>query len=79
MMTRAFLKIASKQGWTLGGLMPTNEKDTMLDEIVSYVIAFLGFTFQWKMNFDVPFPFSLLLFPIELAEQFIRWSVSKVD
>mmetsp|Transcript_7925 Transcript_7925/g.11961 ORF Transcript_7925/g.11961 Transcript_7925/m.11961 type:complete len:321 (-) Transcript_7925:183-1145(-) len=79
MMTRAFLKIASKQGWTLGGLMPTNEKDTMLDEIVSYVIAFLGFSFQWKMNFDVPFPFSLLLFPIELAEQFIRWSVSKVD
>lgn len=77
-MTRAFLKIASKQGWTLGGLMPTDDKDTMLDEVASCVLAFLGFSFQWKMSFDVPFPFSLFLFPIELAEQFIRWSMIKV-
>lgn len=78
-MIRALMKIASKKGWTLGGLLPTDAKDTMLDEIGSYAIAFLGFSFQWKMNFDVPFPFSLLLFPFELAEQFIRWSVTQVD
>jgi len=78
-MTRSFMKIARKKGWTLAGLLPADDKDTFLDEIGSYAIAFLGFSFQWKLNFDVTFPFSLLLLPVEVAEQFIRWSVARVD
>jgi hypothetical protein len=59
-------------------MMPADDKDTMVDEFSSYALAFLGFTFQWEMGFDITFPFSLLLFPVELAEQFIRWSVTQV-
>lgn len=79
-MTRAWMKIARHKGWDLGGLVPTNDKETLLDEISSYVIAMVGFGFQWKMGFGmVPFPFNVLLFPLGCAEQFIRWSVARVD
>mmetsp|Transcript_13205 Transcript_13205/g.24810 ORF Transcript_13205/g.24810 Transcript_13205/m.24810 type:complete len:332 (+) Transcript_13205:353-1348(+) len=77
-MTRAWMKIATHKGWDLGGLIPSNHKDTLLDEISSYVIAMMGFGFQYKVGFgEVCFPFNVLLFPLGCAEQFIRWSVAR--
>lgn len=76
-MSRAALKIVNKKGWTLGGLIPADHKDTLIDEVTSYGLAFLGFTFQWKMNFGIPFPLNLFLLPIEVLENWIRWSITK--
>ena len=79
MVTRGLLSMCTKKGWEVGGLLPKDHKDTLLDEFTSYFIAFAGFTVQFKMNFNVPFPLNILLFPAEIAEQFIRWSVTKVN
>jgi len=79
LITRTIMSIAHKKGITLGGLIPADHKETQIDEMGSYVLAAMGFIFQWKMNFDMPFPFNILLLPVEFAENFVRWSVTKVD
>ena len=76
-ISRTLLKIAHKKGVTMNGLIPADDKDTYIDEAASYVFAFLGIWFQFKLNFDLPFPFNLFLWPVEMVEQLIRWSITK--
>merc|ERR1711982_7900 len=45
---RALIRILSRKGVTLNGLIPTNHEDTSADEVVSYALAGLGFYFQFK-------------------------------
>eukprot|EP00567_Pseudictyota_dubia_P012265 CAMPEP_0197441710 /NCGR_PEP_ID=MMETSP1175-20131217/7920_1 /TAXON_ID=1003142 /ORGANISM="Triceratium dubium, Strain CCMP147" /LENGTH=332 /DNA_ID=CAMNT_0042972035 /DNA_START=105 /DNA_END=1103 /DNA_ORIENTATION=+ len=73
MMSRALMKIARKKGLTF---VPEKEEDTNLDEITSYVFAGLGFYFQFKLGFDISFPFNIILAPFELAEYWIRWTIT---
>ncbi|KAL7554977.1 hypothetical protein ACHAWF_018550 [Thalassiosira exigua] len=54
-----------------------SHEDTKVDEIASYAFAGLGFYFQYERNFSVPFPLNIVLFPVEIAEQYIRWAVAK--
>jgi len=70
--TRALLRILKKKEI----YAPGDLDDTFVDEILGYGVAFLGFYFQFKMNFSVPFPFNVLLFPLEIAENYIRWMVT---
>ena len=79
MVSRALLRILNKKGMTLGGLLPADDKDTSFDEIVAYVLAAIGFYFQFKINFSLPFPLNILLFPFSYAEYYLRWVVTKVD
>jgi hypothetical protein len=79
MMARATLAALVHRKITLGGLIPANDADTMFDEILSYGLAALGFYFQFSLNFDVPFPFNLLLWPLEFVEYYIRWSITKAQ
>lgn len=60
----------------LGGLVVADHSKTRFDEYMSYGFAFLGFYFQWRMGFGMPFPFNLILWPFEFAEWFIRWSIT---
>ena len=60
----------------LGGLVTANHEDSYLDEVMSYIFAACGFYFQFKMGFDMPFPFNLLLWPLEVAEWWIRWAIT---
>jgi len=53
-----------------------NPDDTYLDEVVAYILAFVGFYFQYNHSFAVPFPFNVLLFPVKIAETYIRWAVT---
>jgi len=53
-----------------------DHEDTSADEIASYVFAGLGFYFQYQMKFDAPFPLNVILWPVELAETYIRWAVT---
>jgi hypothetical protein len=76
-MSRAIMAICCKKGWRLGGLIKENEEDTSFDENMSYVFAALGFYFQYKLGFDMPFPFNILLWPLEVAEYYIQWSITK--
>lgn len=76
-MTRSIMSIAYKKEITFGGLIPADHKETQIDEWGSYALAAMGFMFQWKMNFGIPFPFNLLFLPIELMESFLQWSITK--
>jgi len=53
-----------------------NPDDTYLDEFVAYILAFIGFRFQLGHKFAVPFPFNVILFPVQIAETYIRWAVT---
>jgi hypothetical protein len=75
-ITRTALQVAKDNGITLGGFLPENHQDTLLDEALSYALAALGLFFQLHHNFSAPFPLNLVLLPLEMAEQFVRWSIS---
>lgn len=68
-MSRAVLLILSKGN--------KGHYDTNADEIASYAFAGLGFYFQYNMSFSTPFPLNIILWPVELAEYYIRWAVTK--
>jgi len=74
---RSTMKLCVKKGWTLFGLMPKNHKETFIDEVVGWTVAALGFYFQFKIGFDITFPFSLILWPLETAEWYIRWAITE--
>jgi len=74
--SRSLLKFCNQQGWTFGGILPKDHRDTSIDEIFGWMMAALGFYFQYKMGFDVPFPFNIVLWPLETAEWYIRWTIT---
>jgi len=57
------------------GYIKIDDHETYLDEIVGFVVAALGLIFQLYYGFRVPFPFNVLLFPINIAEYFLSWVV----
>ena len=48
----------------------------LLDEVVGYAVAALGFYYQYAWGFALPFPLSLLFFPLSWIEWYIRWAVT---
>ena len=48
----------------------------MLVEVVGYAVAALGFYYQYAWGFALPFPLSLLFFPLSWIEWYIRWAVT---
>eukprot|EP00985_Skeletonema_marinoi_P016750 scaffold9044_cov137-Skeletonema_marinoi.AAC.4 len=71
MMSRAVIVILAKHGKG-----PKDHNDTIVDEVASYVFAFLGFYFQFTQDFRAPFPLNVILAPVQLAEYYIRWAVT---
>jgi len=78
MVSRAILTIIRTKQAALKKVIPEDLADTQLDEWISYGLAALGVYVQFKMNFDVPFPLNIPLFPFEFAEYYIRWSVTAI-
>jgi hypothetical protein len=76
MMAWAFYDGCIYHKWTLRGLIPLNRDETYLDEMLTYFFAALGIYVQFKMNFDVPFPYNLILWPLELIEYYLRWIIT---
>ena len=50
--------------------------DSVLDEIVGFLIAAQGFFFQLTQGFILPFPFNLVLLPLSIVEWLIRSQMS---
>lgn len=76
MISRAACFFLLKYKITLGGLIKEDLDQTYLDEILSYGFAAMGLIFQISLGFNVPFPFSLILWPFEVSEWAIRWSIT---
>lgn len=78
MISRAVLTISRRKTKAIAGVIPEDLSETNIDEFASYALAAFGVYVQFKMNFDVPFPLNIPLFPFEFAEYYIRWSVTAV-
>lgn len=76
-MARSLYAFCLAHNIRLAGLMPDKHQDTYIDEAFAYAFAAMGFFFQFKMGFDLPFPLNLVLWPFNLAEYYIRWSITK--
>lgn len=75
-MSRAAYQALLERGINLGGIIKDDHEDTMVDEILSYAFAGVGFVFQLMIGFQLPFPLNLLLWPFELGEWSMRWMVT---
>eukprot|EP00977_Amphora_coffeiformis_P011073 scaffold2655_cov179-Amphora_coffeaeformis.AAC.6 len=77
MMAQAFYQFCVYRNIDLFGLIPPDNTKSVVDEALSYVFAGLGFYVQFKSGFTLPAPLNLLLWPLQLAEQYIRWTITK--
>ena len=57
-------------------LIHVGEEDTHADEILGFGTAALGFLFQLRYGFTVPFPLNIALLPISVTESIITWMVA---
>lgn len=71
MMSRNAIKLGNQYGFC-----NINHKETNLDEIGGYILAFIGFLFQLKSAFTLPFLLKLFFWPVLLVEYCIQWQVS---
>jgi len=55
---------------------PFKQEDTHLDEIILYVLAAAGFSFQIFSGFSLPFPLNLIFFPLTVLEWVLRIQVT---
>lgn len=75
-MARAFCLFCIQHGFDMGGFIKANHEEMILDEILSYVFAALGFYVQFSHHFAIPFPLNVVFWPANLAEKYIRWSIT---
>ena len=52
------------------------EGDTYADEVVGYAVASVGFYAQWNWGFGLPFPLSLLMWPFDGLEWYVRYTIT---
>ena len=50
--------------------------ESILDEIIAYIIAFQGFMFQLNTGFSLTFPFNLIFAPLTFIEWYLRFQIS---
>lgn len=58
-------------------IVTINDEDTYLDEVVGYALAALGFLFQLRSHFRLPFPINLLLLPVSILEFLLTYVVGR--
>jgi hypothetical protein len=79
MFARAMMRILSKRGIHIFGILRGNEKETPIDEVFGVMVAGLGLYSQIGRGFDfrVPFPLSLVTWPFDWVEKWIQWQITK--
>jgi len=76
MFSRGICNYLNKRGYkSFLGLSLEHEK-TYLDEALGYGLAIAGFVVQWKWGFGIPFPFNVIMFPLDIFEWYIRWTIT---
>lgn len=72
MFSRSILHFLNKMK-----IIKFREDDTYLDEYLGWAVASLGLYFQITNSFGLPFPFSIILYPITLFESALIWLISE--
>jgi hypothetical protein len=50
--------------------------ESILDDVIGWILAAQGFLFQYNTGFTLPFPFSILLSPLTFLEWYLRFQIS---
>lgn len=83
MFSRAILRMLSKRGIRLLGLIRDDSVESPLEDIIGFTVAAIGFYTQIEtqhkngFTFEVPFPISLVTWPFDIAERWIQWEITK--
>ncbi len=72
LFSRSLLRWAQTKGY----LSSWRESDTYADEVVGYAVASVGFYAQWNWGFGLPFPLSLLMWPFDGLEWYVRYTIT---
>lgn len=75
-MADAAFQAAKYRKITIFGLIPEDADKSIVDEILAYSFAAAGFYTQFYNGFSIPAPWNLILWPLEVAEWYIRWSIT---
>eukprot|EP00977_Amphora_coffeiformis_P024138 scaffold15108_cov180-Amphora_coffeaeformis.AAC.14 len=75
-MADATFQAAKYRKITLFGLIPEDATKFVADEILTYTFAAMGFYTQFRSGFSLPAPWNLVFWPLEVAEYYIRWSIT---
>ena len=76
---RAIRRMIHNRGIPLVGISPKDDT-TLLDEFLGYTVAAAGLYVQLgdgTFNPRVKFPFTILTWPFQLAENWIQWQITK--
>ena len=76
MMARAVYQFFVHREMKLFGLIPDDHTESVVDEGLSYIFAGLGFYTQFRAGFSLPSPLNYILWPFQLAEYYIRWTIT---
>ena len=77
MMARAVYQFCIYRNINLFGWIQEDHMQSNVDEFLSYIFAAMGFYFQFVHSFSLPFPLNVVLLPFQLAEYWIRWTITK--
>jgi hypothetical protein len=71
LFSRSILKFFNDKGY-----IQFNDQETYLDEIIGWSLAVIGVYFQIHDLYSVPFPLNLILWPVDLFENYLTWVIS---
>lgn len=74
-MARATYQFCVHRKMTLFGFIPDKHEESNVDEILSYIFAGFGCYFQLHQS-PLPIPLNLMLWPFEIAEYYIKWTIT---
>jgi hypothetical protein len=79
MFARATMRMLSKRGIRIFGVIREKERETPIDEVFGYLVAGLGLYSQIGRGFDfkIPFPLCLVTWPFDWLEKWIQWQITK--
>lgn len=63
---------------TIKGIYKIDHNETIIDEIFGYALALIGFYFQFRIGYQIPFFFRLFLFPLTFLENLLLVLVGTV-
>ena len=69
--SRGIMRWAASRGY-----LQTKHEDTVVDEVVGYAVAALGFYCQFMCGFGVPFPLNVIMLPFTWVEWYIRYTIT---
>jgi len=81
MFASGLINILSEKGW-LDKCPVVKDKDgkfdpnlSIIDECIGYPLAAAGFYWQFTNGFALPFPYSLVMFPITCMDWVLKWQI----